>query len=535
MVNVTPAYAKASAGKNVVNVTPAYAKASAGKNVVNVTPTSAKATAGKNVENSLAGKCANYLGSIQLCGSEHRESCTVNRVPSLVNYQQTLDYLYAQLPMFHRIGAAAYKNDLNNTIALCEHLGNPQHKFKSIHVGGTNGKGSVSHILAAICQASGMKTGLYVSPHYKDFRERIKVDGQYIPRPQVVDFVETNREAIERVQPSFFELCVAMAFDWFARQQVDIAIIEVGLGGRLDSTNVITPLLSVITNISYDHQNLLGDTLPQIAFEKAGIIKPGIPVVIGETHPESAPVFLQKASEVGAPIVFADQHFRAEEKPASTWESTFYDVFKDGKLFLENLEVGAAGPFQAKNLATVMQAVEALKPYRFLKTYKVSILREGLKNLRPLTKFMGRWQVIGQNPTILCDSAHNEAGLRMAFESIGSAAFRPRENMPFAAQEGDKRGLKAALPLHIVTGFVNDKEVDKMLGLFPQEARYFFAKANIPRGLDAKILKEKAAGFGLKGRAYSSVRNALKAAKRAAAPEDMILVIGSIFVVGEVL
>ncbi|MDO8366710.1 MAG: Mur ligase family protein [Saprospiraceae bacterium] len=494
-----------------------------------------------------------------------------------MNYKQTLEYLYAQLPMFHRIGAAAYKNDLSNTLALCEHLGNPQLKFKSIHVGGTNGKGSVSHMLAAVCQASGMKTGLYVSPHYKDFRERIKVDGQYIPRRQVIDFVELHREAIERIQPSFFELCVAMAFDWFARQKVDIAIIEVGLGGRLDSTNVISPLLSVITNISYDHQNLLGETLPLIAAEKAGIIKPGIPVIIGETHPESAPVFLKKAAEVGAPIVFADQHFRVEESipercsgtltnsnspeqrsgihatqsspeqrsgihatqsapeqrsgihatPISPEQRsgipTVFNVFKDGNLFLENLEVDASGPFQTKNVATVLQCFEILrqtKPRSFFDTN--AALFNGLKNLRTLTRFMGRWQIIGEAPTILCDSAHNEAGLRLAFDDI-SKTYKVSNN------------LIGITRLHIITGFVNDKDVDKALGFFPQDARYYFAKANIPRGLDATLLRDKAAGFGLQGRAYSSVRNALKAAKRAADPKDLILVIGSIFVVGEVL
>ncbi len=420
--------------------------------------------------------------------------------------------------MFHRIGAAAYKNDLSNTIALCEHLGNPHLKFRSIHVAGTNGKGSVSHMLAAICQTSGMKTGLYVSPHYKDFRERIKIDGQFIPRKEVAEFVGQHLEAIERIQPSFFELCVAMAFDWFARQKVDIAIIEVGLGGRLDSTNVITPLLSVITNISYDHQNLLGDTLPLIAGEKAGIIKPGIPVVIGETHPESAPVFLKKAAEVGAPLLFADQHFRAiERRPERStgvlFRSTVYDIFKDGNVLLQHLEVDTAGPFQAKNIATVLQAFEMLtelNPGSFFETHEG--LSFGLKNLRSLTRFIGRWQIIGENPTILCDSAHNEAGLRLAFENLV--------------------GFKH---IHIVTGFVNDKDVDKALSFFPKEARYYFAKANIPRGLEADLLREKAGESGLIGRTYRSVPNALKAAKRAAAPEDLILVIGSIFVVGEVL
>ncbi|GAB4493278.1 MAG: folylpolyglutamate synthase/dihydrofolate synthase family protein [Saprospiraceae bacterium] len=431
-----------------------------------------------------------------------------------MTYRETLDFLYAQLPMYHRIGATAFKKDLTNTLALCEHLGNPHLKFKSIHVGGTNGKGSVSHILAAVCQAARLKTGLYISPHYKDFRERIKVNGQYIPRRQVVDFVEKNRAAIEKIQPSFFELCVAMAFDHFARERVDVAVVEVGLGGRLDSTNVITPLLSVITNISYDHQNLLGDTLPEIAFEKAGIIKPGIPVVIGETHPESAPVFLKKAAETKSQIVFADQHFEAAEKRTENWQPTFYDVFKNKKLFLENLEVDAAGPYQAKNLATAMLAVEVVS--KDLPMLDLHALQTGLKNLRPLTRFMGRWQVIGKNPTILCDSAHNEAGLRLAFEKI-SSLLTPHSS------------------LLIVTGFVNDKDVDKVLTFFPSNARYFFAKANIPRGLEAQVLKEKAAAQGLEGRAYSSVKNALKAAKRAAAPKDLIVVIGSIFVVAEVL
>lgn len=431
-----------------------------------------------------------------------------------MTYRDTIDYLYRQLPMFQRVGPVAYKKDLTNTLALCEHLGNPQHCFRSIHVGGTNGKGSVSHMLAAICQAAGLKTGLYISPHYKDFRERIKINGKYIPQRRVVDFVQKNLEQIEVIQPSFFELCVAMAFDHFARERVDVAIVEVGLGGRLDSTNIITPLLSVITNISYDHQNMLGDTLPEIAGEKAGIIKQGIPVVIGETQPESAPVFEKKATEMGAPIIFADRHFEAVEQDASNWKSNHYRVFKNKKTYLENLEVDAAGPFQARNVATVLQAWEVLQSTDLPKIPDSAALRMGLARLRSLTGFMGRWQIIGSEPTVLCDSAHNEAGLRMAFERILTMPFRR---------------------LHIVTGFVNDKEVAKVLGYFPEKARYYFAKANIPRGLEATLLREKAAGFGLQGRAYTSVRNALKAARRAAEPEDLIVVIGSIFVVAEVL
>lgn len=421
--------------------------------------------------------------------------------------------------MYQRVGVAAYKKDLTNTLALCEHLGNPHQRFPSIHVGGTNGKGSVSHMLAALCQAQGLKTGLYVSPHYKDFRERIKINGQYIPRRRVVDFVLKNRAYIESIQPSFFELTVALAFDYFAAEQVDIAIVEVGLGGRLDSTNVITPLLSVITNISYDHMNLLGDTLPLIAAEKAGIIKPGVPVVIGETHPESAPVFLKKAAETQSAIVFADAHFQVVEKAQKNWQSSIYDIFKNGQSYLSDLEVEAAGPFQAKNLATVLQAWESLG------LGPGAGVRQPLAQLRSLTHFMGRWQVIGHHPTVLCDSAHNEAGIRLAFEKISTfvTSYKPDN------QGGEKPRL------HIVTGFVNDKDVGSILGLFPTEAQYYFAKANIPRGLDAAALRDQAATHGLRGRSYVSVKNALRAARRQARPNDLVVVIGSIFVVAEVL
>ena len=434
-----------------------------------------------------------------------------------MTYPETLDYFYAQLPMYHRIGPAAYKKDLTNSIALSEHLGNPHKKFRSVHIAGTNGKGSVGHMLAAVCHAAGLKTGLYVSPHYKDLRERIKINGIYIPKKQVVDFVALNKEKIEEIMPSFFELCVAMAFNYFAQEEVDIAIIEVGLGGGVDSTNIITPCLSVITNISFDHQKMLGDTLPLIAGHKAGIIKSGIPVVVGETGPESAPVFLKKAAETDSDIVFADQVFTAREMPNESaagmfQQSSQYEVYKNGKLFLSDLELEAAGPYQRKNLVTVLQAWDLLC-HQFPTLNEVS-LRHGLKHLKQLSSFIGRWEVLGQNPAILCDSAHNEAGLRLSFEKINSLAFRT---------------------LHVVVGFVNDKSVENVLGLFPVSARYYFAKADIPRGLGAVELKETAAGFGLHGRAYSSVPNALKAARRAAEPDDMIVVIGSIFVVAEVL
>jgi dihydrofolate synthase / folylpolyglutamate synthase len=436
-------------------------------------------------------------------------------------FRHTLDYLYQHLPMFQRVGAAAYKKDLTNTLALCERLGNPHQKFISVHVGGTNGKGSVSHILAALCQAAGLKTGLYISPHYKDFTERIKINGQYIPKRRVTAFVNRHKGMIEDIQPSFFELCVAMAFDHFAREKVDIAIIEVGLGGRLDSTNVITPALSVITNISYDHMDLLGDTLPQIAYEKAGIIKPGVPVVIGETHPESAPVFLEKATATGSPIIFADQHLSVTPVDASgDWHTHVrYHAKLDDQTLYSDLSVNLAGPYQAKNLATALQAWKWLKEMPpICGRASEQTLRTALHNIAPMTRFMGRWQVIGQQPTVLCDSAHNEAGLHTAFARISEwAAANPTSR------------------IHLVTGMVRDKDLHKALSKFPTFAQYYFAKANIPRGLDAAVLQTMAAEYGLQGRAYLSVRRALAAARRAAAPTDLVVVIGSIFVVGEVL
>ncbi len=409
--------------------------------------------------------------------------------------------------MYQRIGAPAFKKDLGNTLALCAHLGNPHERFRSIHVAGTNGKGSVSHMLAAIAQAAGLKTGLYISPHYKDFRERIKINGRYIPRPDVIRFVEQHREAIERIEPSFFELTVAMAFDHFARQKVDIAVIEVGLGGRLDSTNVITPLLSVITNISFDHMDMLGHTLPLIAGEKAGIIKPGVPVVVGESNPETAPVFIQKAQQNGADIYFADQRIRLQERTPSTAAHTVFDVDL-GDRSLAGLHVNAAGPYLPANLTTVLEA------WRHLPFLPETALRNGLENLQALTRYIGRWQFIGERPDVLVDSAHNEAGLRSVFTRVAT--------LPYPH-------------LHIVFGTVNDKDLSKALPLLPPNARYYFAKADIPRGLDATILQKKASEYGLSGRSYRSVKAALRAARRNARPEDLVLVTGSVFVVAETL
>lgn len=438
-----------------------------------------------------------------------------------MTFAETLEYLYQQLPMFQRIGPAAYKKDLTNTLALCARLDQPHTKYPAIHVGGTNGKGSVSHLLAALCTHAGLKTGLYISPHYKSFTERIKIDGQPISKRRVTAFVSRHRAALDEIRPSFFEMCVAMAFDHFAREKVDIAIIEVGLGGRLDSTNVITPLLSVITNISYDHTDLLGDTLPKIAFEKAGIIKPGVPVVIGETHPESAPVFLEKAASTGSSLQFADEHLRVE---MSADPSDFFrkkqviQIMREGRPWLTDVETDLIGPYQSKNIATALTAWQALQGLPlFAGRLSEQQMREALGSVIPLSGFMGRWQVLQEQPLVLCDSAHNEGGLRLSFERLRA----------WQQQSGAN--------LHIVTGMVRDKDLSKALALFPTEARYYFAKANIPRGLEADLLQREAAVYGLQGRAWRSVSAALAAARRAARPRDLIVVIGSIFVVGEVL
>jgi len=425
-------------------------------------------------------------------------------------YQLTLDYLFEQLPMFQRIGPPAFKKGLGNTLALLEAFHNPQQQFQAIHIAGTNGKGSVAHLLAAILQAAGYRTGLYISPHYKDFRERIKVNGNYVSKAYVVDFTERHRALFDRIQPSFFEITVAMAFDYFAQQKVEVAVVETGLGGRLDSTNVLTPVLSIITNISLDHQQFLGDTLPLIAAEKAGIIKAHIPVVIGETHPETKPVFVAKAAEVEAQIVFADDHWRAEWKGETLTHST-YDLWREGQPEFLALEANLHGRYQSKNLQTVVQAVEMLRS-----TFDISDqhFRDGLFNLKSRTKFMGRWQLIGTEPAVICDSAHNEGGLKTVLAQV--AQFPCKQ-------------------LHIVMGTVADKDLGLVLELFPKHARYYFCKANIPRGLDAKALQSRALAVGLKGRHYVSVKRALQAAKRQALPEDLIFVTGSIFVVAEVL
>ncbi len=427
-------------------------------------------------------------------------------------YKTTLHYLYTQLPMFQKIGGAAFKKDLSNIITLCDHLGHNYQHFPSIHIAGTNGKGSTTHLIGAILQASGLKVGYYTSPHYKDFRERIKINGRLMTKRYVVDYVKKHSTVFEKVRPSFFEITVAMAFDYFAKEKVDIAIIETGLGGRLDSTNIITPLLSVITNISYDHQQFLGDTLPEIASEKAGIIKPNIPVVIGETQKETKLVFEARANKQNAPITFADKNISVIEKEIQAHHTIYY--VKGRSHNFNHLAVNLMGGYQQKNITTTLQAITTLNQHSLLPTISNTAIQEGLKKVKQLTYFLGRWQKLGDSPSIICDSGHNQAGIQQILQQLAKIPYRQ---------------------LHFVLGIVNDKDIDKLLKMLPTEAHYYFVKANIPRGLATNILQEKAKEYGLEGRKYSSVKNGLKAAKRKAEKNDLIFVGGSTFVVAEVV
>jgi len=416
--------------------------------------------------------------------------------------------------MFQRIGAAAYKADLNNTIALLKLVRNPEKKFKSIHIAGTNGKGSVSHMLASILQCAGYRVGLYTSPHLKDFRERIKVNGKPISQQDVVQFVEQYKNGFEKIKPSFFEITVGMAFEYFEKQQVDIAVIETGLGGRLDSTNVIKPLLSVITNISFDHEALLGTTLEKIAIEKAGIIKLKTPVVVGEMQAESRFIFSKYAIQNKAELFFADQIYKVQNASikGTVNPSQEMDITRTGKVFLEKLSIPLLGHYQQKNCCTVLQAVELLQQQSFVVTEKD--IKLGMAKVIEQTNFQGRWQVLNRKPLVIADTAHNEAGIKEVMKQL---KLTPHKK------------------LHIVLGVVNDKDLSKILHLFPSKALYYFCKADLPRALDAKILQEKAKEYSLKGKVYSSVNEALKAAEKAATKEDLVFVGGSTFTVAEVL
>jgi dihydrofolate synthase/folylpolyglutamate synthase len=422
------------------------------------------------------------------------------------SYSETIHYLYDRLPVFHQIGGAAYKPGLENTIRLMNALNNPQNSFKTIHIAGTNGKGSVSHMLAAILQEAGYNTGLYTSPHLVDFRERIRVNGKMIEQQYVVDFVEQNKDLFDEIEPSFFEATMAMAFNYFAFKNVDVAIIEVGLGGRLDSTNIIQPELSVITNISFDHVGFLGDTLDKIAFEKAGIIKNNTPVVIGEALPETRPVFVSKAENENAPIYFAEELIQV--------------LFKSGendKMIVStsdnrNFTVGLTGNYQLKNIATTLISIEQLK----LLDFKISdvSLQSGLENVVKLTELQGRWQVIQQSPKVVADTGHNVAGITYVVEQLKNELFKT---------------------LHFVIGMVNDKDINAVLSLLPKNAMYYFTQANVQRAQPAIALKDMAEKFELNGRAYNSVKEAVETAIQNAKPNDLVFIGGSNFVVGEAL
>lgn len=429
----------------------------------------------------------------------------------MMNYSQTVEYLYSRLPMFTRVGAVAFKKDLHNTIAFCSALNNPQNEYKTIHIGGTNGKGSTSHMLAAILQKAGYKTGLYTSPHLKDFRERIRINGKMVSKSFVTNFVKQQQPLIEEIEPSFFEVTVAMAFSYFAQEKIDVAIIEVGLGGRFDSTNIIQPDLSIITNISLDHTNMLGNTFAEIAFEKAGIIKQNTPVIIGEHHPETDPVFIQKAKEQSATLTFAeDELLITSAKSKSNLLQLNIQGIKDNTA--TELSLDLTGNYQRKNIITVLQSVRALRTIG----YKIEdkAVSEALKSVKKLTGLQGRWQTLSKNPLVICDTGHNKAGIAEVVQNIQQT---PHEQ------------------LHMVIGMVKDKDITAVLSLLPQKANYYFCQPELERALPAQELAEQAASFNLKGQVFNSVATALAKAKSKAEANDLIFVGGSTFVVAEII
>ncbi|MCD4747621.1 MAG: bifunctional folylpolyglutamate synthase/dihydrofolate synthase [Bacteroidales bacterium] len=431
-----------------------------------------------------------------------------------MNFQQTLNYLYSQLPMFQRIGVAAYKNNLDNTIALCNLLKNPQNNFKSIHIAGTNGKGSTSHLIASILQTKGLKIGLYTSPHLKDFRERIRINGKKIPKKFVTSFVNEYKNDFEKINPSFFEMTFGMAIKYFADEKIDLAIMETGMGGRLDSTNIINPVVSVITNISFDHTQFLGNTLEKIAIEKAGIIKPCTPVIIGETQNNLKHIFINKAEKQNAPIYFADSYFKALniKYTNNRISKLCMDIFSNNKLYLKNLNSSLTGLYQYKNIITSLQIIKILNKtaYNINKTQ----IKKGIGNVVKQTGISGRWQIISNSPLTICDTAHNADGIKEVVNQIKTIPYKN---------------------LHFVLGMVNDKNINNILRLLPQSATYYFCKADIPRGLDQGVLAEKANIADLKGEIYPSVNNALANARNNAEKNDLVFIGGSSFVVAEVL
>jgi dihydrofolate synthase/folylpolyglutamate synthase len=423
-----------------------------------------------------------------------------------MNYQETLQYLYDRLPVFHLVGSSAYKPGLENTTRLMAHLDNPHQKFRSVHIAGTNGKGSVSHYLAAILQEADYRVGLYTSPHLVDFGERIRVNGQMIDQQYVIDYIQKHIDAIETIQPSFFELTMAMAFSYFADKQVDIAVIEVGLGGRLDSTNIISPELSIITNIGFDHVEFLGDTLPQIAAEKAGIIKPGTPVVIGESLSETKPVFVLKSLEMQSDIFFAED----DDIPVLTRYEQDEIIFNYRK---QEFRSGLNGIYQLKNLSTVFSAIKVLNNRTAFKISDVA-LKKGIEHVSQLTGLRGRWELLSDKPKIIADTGHNVQGIQAIVNQLKNQHYKS---------------------LRIVIGMVNDKDISGMLKLLPVNAIYYYTQAQVKRALSAKVLREKAYNYNLSGTSFGSVKDAVNEAILEASADDLILITGSNFVVGEAL
>ncbi len=429
----------------------------------------------------------------------------------MMTYTETLAWMFGRLPMYQRIGGAAYRADLNNTIKLLELLDQPQNNFRSVHIAGTNGKGSVSHLLASILQEAGYKTGLYTSPHLKDFRERIRINGEMIPQERIVGFINQHQEWFEAHDLSFFEMTVGLAFEYFSTEKVDIAIIETGMGGRLDSTNLIKPELSIITNIGLDHTQYLGETLAAIASEKAGIIKTGVPVVIGETQWETRSVFENAAANSGSEIIFADVLFDARRLYDTRTDVQIFDIWKADQLFAEKLELPLLGHYQQMNIQTVICAADCLK-----KSFVITEnnIRDGVSAVSRNTGLMGRWQILGRNPMIIADTGHNTDGIRQVVFQLKQLRYNR---------------------LHFVLGMVNDKNIDGILQMLPQTAVYYFCKADIPRGLDAGVLASKALEFGLRGEIYDSVWTAFNKARYSAGMDDVVFVGGSTFVVAEVV
>ncbi len=439
-----------------------------------------------------------------------RKSGNRNPKPSM-NYPETLDYLFSQLPMYQRQGGPALKKDLSNTLALCELLNQPQAQFRSIHVAGTNGKGSVCHMLASIFQSAGYKVGLYTSPHLKDFRERVRIDGRMIGKEEVIGFVERNRPHFERISPSFFEMSVALAFHHFAENSVELAIIETGLGGRLDSTNVLTPELSVITNIGYDHQQFLGEALKDIASEKAGIIKKGVPVIIGEFQQETAELFEDHARSTGSMLRFADREWEIRKQEQTNGHLSIALRHYDGMEL--NAESQLTGPHQHKNLITTLATARMLIEMGWDVTRQH--FKEGARTVTDRTGLKGRWQTLDTDPTIICDNAHNREALI--------------PNVQRLLSEHDEEDL------HFVWGMVNDKDTHAILQLLPKRAAYYFCRPDVPRGMDTHLLQEGAERLGLKSTEHDSVRAALSAAMKATSENGLIYVGGSTFVVAEIL